>query len=89
MMNRLRRDRPSHSVMPLSYEVGEMDIYSSGVSWAVYLLAIIVAVAFLAFAIEEVARHMRHKEQKRIQKQAWQQYTHWVHNSAGQRHAHK
>lgn len=66
-----------------------MDIFSSGVSWTVYLLAIIVAIACMAFVVEEVARHIRRKEQKRMQKQAWQQYSHWVHNSNGQGHAHE
>lgn len=51
-----------------------MDVYSSSVSWAVYLLAVVVGVAFMAFAIDELARLVRRKEHRRKQKKAWQQY---------------
>ena len=61
----------------------------SSVSLAVYLLALLVLVAFFAFVIEEFARVFRRKESRRMQEQAWQQYHNWIHNAPERSRAHK
>ena len=61
----------------------------SSISWAVYLLALLVLVAFFAFVTEELARVFRRKESRRIQEQAWQQYHNWIHSGPDQSRAHK
>jgi hypothetical protein len=62
----------------------------SSVSLAVYLLALLVLVAFFAFVTEELARIFRRKESRRIQAEAWEQYHNWIHSGPEQsRIAHK
>lgn len=44
----------------------------------VYFLAGLILLACFGFVVEEVARYLRKREQKRLQRQAWQQYHNWV-----------
>lgn len=61
----------------------------SGVSMIVYFLSGVVLLACFGFVVEEISRHLRKREQKRLQRQAWQQYHNWVHATPHAGAAHK
>lgn len=54
----------------------------NGISLGVYFLAGMVLIALCGYVLEEAARYFHKREQKRLQKQAWRQYEHWLHGAA-------